>query len=486
LVGAVIRTVWCTPFGGLGHIFLHLDILKFSRISRKSQKNHVLKFISRPYVRGNRADFDEWENLGNPGWGYESILPYFKKSEHNEDLHNDFHGQKGPLHVTFAKNYQTPFAKAFVKACVEAGIPENQDYNGASQEGAGFFQFTIKGGKRHSSASAFLKPIIARKNLKILTYTQVKKILVKNDHAIGVEFFTGKNSNEAAYAKKEVILSAGAFQSPQLLMLSGIGEPEELKKRGIDLVKSLPAVGKNLQDHLFFPVSGLSFTKDGFNHHLRPWNQVKNLIQYLITHQGVMTCSPLEAVAFYSTQKNKPVDFQLHFSPIQGGMESDMYDLNTYPTTDGFTILPSLLKPKSIGYVGLNSDQATEAPIIQPNFLSEEEDLQMLIDGAKKALEIFAQESFTPYFKSLVSPLDQSDEGIAAHIREKVETIYHPVGTCKMGNDSNSVVNPRLQVHGIEGLRVADASIMPKIVAGNTNAAVIMIGEKAADMILIG
>jgi len=436
------------------------------------------------YVRGNKADFDEWEDLGNKGWGYESILPYFKKSEHNDDLHNDFHGQNGPLHVAFAKSHQTPFAKAFVNACIEVGIPENQDYNGASQEGAGFFQFNIRGGKRHSSASAFLKPIIGRKNLKILTHSQVKKILVKNDRAVGVEFFTGTNSNDAAYAKKEVILSAGAFHSPQLLMLSGIGEQEELKNKGIDLVKSVPAVGKNLQDHLFFPVSGLASTRDGFNHHLSPLNQVKDLIQYLITHQGVMTCSPLEAVAFYSTQKNKPVDFQLHFSPIQAGMEADMYDLNTYPTTDGFTILPSLLKPKSVGYVGLNSNHATEAPIIQPNFLSQEEDLQALIDGAKKALEIFSKDSFSPYFKSLVFPLDQSDEGIAAHIRERVETIYHPVGTCKMGNDADSVVNWKLQVNGIEGLRVADASIMPRIVAGNTNAAVIMIGEKAADLIL--
>lgn len=438
------------------------------------------------YVRGNKADFDEWENLGNQGWGYESILPYFKKSEHNEDLQNEFHGQKGPLHVTFAKSHQTPFAKAFVKACVEAGIPENQDYNGATQEGAGFFQFNIKAGKRHSTASAFLKPIFGRKNLRILTHTQVKKILIKNDRAIGVEFFTGKNSHDTAHAKKEVILSAGAFQSPQLLMLSGIGEPEELKKKGIDLVRSLPAVGKNLQDHLFFPVSGLSSTKEGFNHHLSPWNQVKDLIQYLITHQGVMACSPLEAGAFYSTQKNKPVDFQLHFSPMQAGNDgkTDMYNLDTYPRTDGFTILPSLLKPKSVGYVSLNSNHAKEAPIIQPNFLSQEADLQTLIDGAKKALEIFSQDSFSPYLKSLVCPLDQSNEGIAAHIRERVETIYHPVGTCKMGNDADSVVNWKLQVKGIEGLRVADASIMPRIVAGNTNAAVIMIGEKAADMIL--
>lgn len=438
------------------------------------------------YVRGNKADFDEWENLGNPGWGYDSVLPYFKKSEHNADLNDSFHGKNGPLHVEFAKSHQTPYARAFVEACIQAGIPASPDYNGEKQEGAGYFQFTIKNGKRHSTAEAFLKPILSRKNLKVLTQSQVKKILIQKDRAVGVEYFTGKNSSERILAKKEVILCAGAFQSPQLLMLSGIGEPEELKNKRIDLVKSLPGVGKNLQDHLFFPVSAFSKTQEGFNHHLTPWNQAKDFIQYLITSKGVLTCSPLEAVAFYSTQIDKPVDFQLHFTPIQVGNDgkTDLYNLDTYPKEDGFTILPSLLKPKSIGYVGTRSSHALEAPIIQPKFLSEEEDLITLVNGAKKALEIFAQEAFKPHTKELVCPLDQTDQGIIELIRQRVETIYHPVGTCKMGHDPDAVVNSKLQVIGIEGLRVADASIMPTIVAGNTNAAVIMIGEKASELIL--
>jgi choline dehydrogenase len=261
-----------------------------------------------------------------------------------------------------------------------------------------------------------------------------------------------------------------------------------LKRRGIDLVKSLPGVGQNLQDHLFFPVSALSSTKQGFNHHLSPWNQTKDLLQYFISRTGVMTCSPLEAVAFYSTKENQAVDFQLHFAPIHIGDDgkTDMYDLNTYPRTDGCTILPSILKPKSRGYVGLNSSNAQEPPLVQPNFLAVEDDLITLVQGSKKAIEIFSQEAFQPFIKEIICPLNQSEDSLADHIRRTVETIYHPVGTCKMGIDQDSVVNPVLQVMGIEGLRVADASIMPRIVAGNTNAATIMIGEKAADLILNG
>lgn len=438
------------------------------------------------YVRGNKADFDEWESLGNIGWGYQSILPLFKKSEHNQDLQNEFHGQNGPLNVSFAKSHQTPFARAFVDSCEKAGIPKNTDYNGENQAGAGFFQFTIKNGKRHSTAEAFLKPVLSRKNLTVFTQTHVKKILIKNGRAIGIEVLTGKNSSDSIFCKKEVILCAGAFQSPQLLMLSGIGDPEELKRIKIPLVKSLPGVGKNLQDHLFFPVSALSTTKQGFNHHLSPLNQAKDLIQYFLFRNGAMTCSPLEAVAFYPSKENIPVDFQLHFAPIQIGNDgkTDMYDLNTYPRTDGFTILPSLLKPKSKGLVSLRSINPLDSPLIQPNFLSAEEDLLTLIQGAKKALDIFSQHPFQPFFKELICPLDKSDDGLAKHIRERVETIYHPVGTCKMGIDQDAVVNPSLQVIGIEGLRVADASIMPRIIAGNTNASTIMIGEKASEMIL--
>jgi choline dehydrogenase len=438
------------------------------------------------YVRGNRADYDEWAALRNTSWDYESVLPYFKKSEHNEDLHNRFHGVSGPLNVTFAKGYKTPFADAFVEACAANGIPKNPDYNGAEQIGASLLQFTIKNGFRHSCATAFLKPVRKRPNLTILTQAQAKRIIIKNDQASGVEFFTQNGSTSIVIARKEVILSAGAYQSPQLLMLSGIGSKEELSDHSIDCIKDLPGVGKNLQDHLFFNCAALSKTQEGFNHHIAPAHQLKGIAQLYLFGKGALTCSPLEAVAFFNTTDKSGVDFQFHFAPMQVGSDykTDFHDLSTFPKTDGFSILPSLIKPKSRGVVGLLSADPKAAPLIQPNFLQVQEDWETLIRGTQKAIEILQSAAFDPYRKAIITPPDQTREGIIAHIKKSVETIYHPVGTCKMGNEEAAVVNAQLQVYGIGGLRVADASIMPTIVSGNTNAACIMIGEKASDLIL--
>ncbi len=439
------------------------------------------------YVRGNRADYDEWASLGNRGWDYDSVLPLFKKSEHSQNIHNQFHGQNGPLNVCHGITYRTPFADAFVKACMQNGIPENQDYNGANQDGAFHFQFTKKNGVRQSAATAFLKPIFNRKNLKIITQSPVKQILIENDKAIGVEYFIGKNSTEKAFAKKEVILSAGAIQSPQLLMLSGIGPKEELKKQNILQKKEIIGVGKNLQDHLFYNVSALATVQKGLNHDLKPINQLKGLVKYLYKKAGPFNASPLEAGAFFDLNNSGKVDFQFHFVSVHlgAGYEADMYDYTTYPKTDGFTILPSLLKPKSRGYIGLHDADSRSAPLIQPNFLEEESDLITLIKGGRKAIEVLESEAFDPYRAQLLTPPDtSSDDAIAQHIRKRLETIYHPVGTCKMGNDEMSVVDDHLRVHGIENLRVIDASIMPTIVSGNTNAPTIMIGEKGAEFII--
>ena len=439
------------------------------------------------YVRGNKADYDEWESLDNKGWGYENVLPFFKKSENSEHIHNEFHGQNGPLNVCHGVSTKTSYTDAFVNACNNIGILENQDYNGAQQEGSFHFQFTIKNGVRQSCATAFLKPILKRKNLTIVTHATVNQVIIENDVAVGVKFFTGKNIENTAKAKKEVILSAGALQSPQLLMLSGIGEKDELKKHKIPLKKEIFGVGKNLQDHLFYNVSGLASTKEGNNRQLKPWNQFTGILKYLNQKKGPLNASPLEAGAFFDLNNSGKVDFQFHFASIHlgAGYEPNMYEYKTYPYADGFTILPSLLKPKSRGFIGLHNSDARSAPLIQPNFLSENEDLEMLIKGGKKAIEVLENEAFDKFRKEIITPpIRKSDDGWANHIRKRLETIYHPVGTCKMGSDEMAVVDEKLQVKGIENLRVIDASIMPTIISGNTNAPVIMIGEMGASMIL--
>ncbi|WP_301928798.1 GMC family oxidoreductase [Ferruginibacter sp.] len=441
------------------------------------------------YVRGNKADYNDWAALGNEGWSYDDVLPYFKKSENNEDLLNDYHGQQGELTTGFAKRFKTPFASAFIKASMQCGFAENNDYNGAQMGGVGPFQFNIKDGKRQSSAVAFLKPAMNRKNLVVLTNAHIKKIILQQHKAVGVELMTGNNSTQEIKAAKEVILSAGSFASPQLLMLSGIGDKDELKELGIDCLHPLPGVGKNLQDHLFYPVSTLARQQLGQNHHLQPLHQLKDLLQYLAFKKGPLTIGPLEAVAFGSTNQSPGrVDYQLHFASFQVGNQYnvDFYDAKTFPAdNDGYSILPTLLRPQSRGYVSLRSNNPFDFPIIQPNFLSAEADKKLLIAAGKKAIEIMAAAAFDIYRKELLYPPDcSSDEAILLHIQKSVETVYHPVGTCKMGKDEMAVVDNSLRVHNIENLRVVDASVMPTIVSGNTNAPVYMIAEKAADMIL--
>ena len=433
------------------------------------------------YVRGNAADYDEW-NL--PGWSYADVLPYFKKSEHNAQFQNEYHGQNGELYVSHAESFRTPFATGFVEACQQAGMPFNEDYNGASQVGTSYFQFTIKNGRRHSGADAFLKPVTNRPNLHIRTRAQVQELLLKDQTVYGVRLTNG----EEIRVKKEVILSAGAFHSPTILQQSGIGDPDELKAAGISLKHILPGVGKNLQDHLFFGVSALAREPLGQNHTLKPWYLLKGMAEYAFQKTGPMSVSPLEAVAFGHTEnKTSGVDYQFHFIPIQLGSDYsvDPYNPKTYPKEDGFSILPTLLKPESRGYVKIREKGNIHFPVIQPHFLTSEKDRQVLLKATKIAMEVIQQEALAKYTKEWITPpLRQSDEGIWEHIKKQIETVYHPVGTCRMGNTADCVVDTQLRVHGLQGLRVIDASIMPTIVAGNTNAPVYMIAEKGADMIL--
>lgn len=443
------------------------------------------------YIRGHRNDYDLWEKLGAQGWGYKDVLPFFKKSECNEQIDDNFHGTKGLLNVTFAKQYRTPLAEAFVSGCIENNIPENRDCNGAEQSGAGFFQFTIKGGKRHSTAQAFLVPALHRRNLKVMTNTLVQRILIENDKVVGVEVKTNTGF-QTIKADKEIILCGGAFASPQILMLSGVGAKDELKKHGIELKKELAGVGNNLHDHLFFGVSCLSNWKGTLNNVLKPINQTKHLLNYFINKKGPLTISPLEAYAFFKSDETKTQpDIQFHFAPAHLGNEknlaagADIYNPATYPKTDGFTILPSLIQPKSRGYVKLRSNNPSDAPIIQPNYLAEEADCDILIKGFHAAKAVIESKAVSAFTRGINYPTKYvSDDDILAHIRKTVESIYHPVGTCKMGDDVLSVVDSQLRVHGVENLRVADASVMPQIISGNTNAACIMIGERCAEFIL--
>ena len=442
------------------------------------------------YVRGNPADYDGWAELGNFGWSFKDLLPYFKRSENHAQIDimdSYYHSRSGELGVTLPTKFKTPYVDGFIDACAALGIPKNLDYNGATQEGASLVQSTIKKGKRASGATAFLKPALNRKNLTAISNAHVDKIIFEGKKAVGVQYKKGVKTIQVK-SKNEIILSAGSFHSPQLLMLSGIGEASELKKHGIDCVHELKGVGKNLQDHLFYPICAQSKTQEGINHYISPLKQVKAAWDYFIHKRGVFCTSPLEGMAFFDlNQKGGKVNFQLHFSPICIGNEYgyDAYDLYDYPRIDGFTILPTLLHPKSRGTVSLSSNNPKEAPIIQPNFLKEKEDLDQLVKGGKFVFKIMEEKAMKNHIKVNRLPHNRtSDDMLIEHIKKTLETVYHPVGTCKMGNDSMAVVDSTLKVHGIKNLRVVDASIMPKIISGNTNAPVFMIAEKAADMIL--
>jgi choline dehydrogenase len=430
------------------------------------------------YIRGNRRDYDYWSELGNEGWSYADVLPYFKKSENEERGElgaSEYHATGGPLNVTDLRTIN-PLSRAFVEAGVEAGIPLTNDFNGAEQDGVGIYQVTQRGGLRHSAAVGYIHPILGRPNLTLQTHAHVSHVVCEGTRAVGVAYVQNGELQQVN-ANKEVILSGGTINSPQLLMLSGIGPADQLKALGITVVADLPGVGQNLQDHPAIVVLYASTQAISLAHA----QTAENLQDFIEKKLGPLTSNVAEGGAFVRTRADLPMpDLQYHFAPV--------YYLNhgfTVPEGDGYTIAPCVLHPKSRGYIALRSTNPTEAPVIQPNYFADEADMQVLVEGVKLARKIGEARAFAPFRDVETHPgaQAQSDEEIAEFIRNHVETLYHPVGTCKMGNDSRAVVDAHLRVRGIEGLRVIDASIMPTVVGGNTNAPTIMIAERAADLI---
>lgn len=436
------------------------------------------------YVRGHRLDYDEWRDLGNPGWGYDDVLPYFKKSERNERLADEYHGTTGPLNV--ADQVQpNPLSRAFMRAVQETGIPLNPDPNGAQQEGAFYHQVTQKDGWRESAATAFLDPVARRDNLVTLTGARATRIALDGDRARSVEFVRGGSANRV-HAEREVILAAGAINTPRLLLLSGIGPAAELEEVAIPVTHDLPGVGKNLHDQLEVYITAACAQPISYSGEDRWHKAVLHAIQWGLYKTGPATATITEGGAFINSSPDvRSPDLQLHFLPAYVVWEDGSH---TAADVDGHgvTLLACAVRPKSRGEVTLRSADPTAMPVVDPNYLAEPEDLDVSVEGIRRIREVFAAPAFRPYLRQEHMPGLQvkSDEQIRDYIRAWGKTDYHPVGTCKMGNDELAVVDAQLRVHGIQGLRVIDSSIMPTITSGNTQAPTIMIGEKGAAMIL--
>lgn len=435
------------------------------------------------YIRGHARDYDQWRQMGLSGWSYAEVLPYFKRSETYHGGGDAYHGHDGPLHVSAGES-DSPFNKALIEAGRQAGHPVTKDFNGFQQEGFGRYDLTIRDGKRWSAAAAYLAQALARPNLTCVTNARTTRILVENGRAIGVEYVVGKGGEPVrVHADAEVLLSAGAAQSPQILQLSGIGDPDALKATGVAPVHALEGVGQNLQDHLDVC---LSWTTKGLKTAYSANKGLAKLgvgLSYLFMGKGIGRQNFLESGAFLRSRPDldRP-DLQIH------AVLAIMQDHGKVVVEkDGFTLHVCQLRPESRGSVGLSSADPFADPKILCNYLAAEEDRRAMREGVRIGRDVAAQAALDPYRDSEHAPgaSVKSDEEIDAWIRARGETIYHPVGTCRMGaaDDRLAVVDDQLRVRGLAGLRVVDASVMPTLIGGNTNAPTIMIAERAADLI---
>lgn len=431
------------------------------------------------YVRGHRRDYDGWKSAGNGGWGYLDVLPCFKKAENQERGGSGFHGEGGPLNVADQRTIN-PLSEAFVAAAVETGRRRNPDFNGAEQDGFGFYQVNQKNGRRWSAADAYLRPALGRPNLEVLTRARAAKLFIEGSRVYGLEYLRGGKSLYAFCPEGEVVLAAGAIQSPQLLLLSGVGPVGDLEALGVEVAAELPGVGSNLHDHLFLPLT--YFCRRPVS--LASAESLTNAARYLSRHDGPLSSVIAEAGGFVRTRAGLDApDLQFHFAPaffVEHGFSN--------PEGHGFSIAPTLLTPRSRGRLTLSSADAEAAPRIDGRYLAEEADLEILLAGLRLGREIASQAAFDADRgdEHLPGASLESDEELEDYVRARAELLYHPVGTCRMGIDETAVVDPELRVHGLEGLRVADASVMPTIVRGNTHAPTVMIAEKAAAMMLAG
>ena len=433
------------------------------------------------YTRGHPADYDHWAAQGNPGWSYAEVLPYFKKAEHNERGADDFHGAAGPLNVMDLPS-PSRFSELFVQAGEQAGYARNADFNGADQEGVGMYQVTHKHGERYSAAKAYVTPNLTRPNLKVFTGARTTRILMEKKRAVGVEF-EHEGQTKQLKCQREVLLCAGAIQSPQILMLSGIGPKAHLLDHHIVPLHDLPGVGEHLHDHVdVVQVVDVPAAKDLFGVSVTGGLKMLNgVLEWRNHRSGMLTTNFAEAGGFIKSDPSEAIpDLQLHF--VIGKL------INHGRTTTlghGFSCHVCLLRPRSFGSVRLASSDPLALPLVDPDFLSSRDDMDRMVRGFKLMRQILAQPALSALGgrELAATAKAQTDDDIEQAIRNLADTIYHPVGSCRMGPDDMAVVDAQLRVHGLQGLRVVDASIMPRVVGGNTNAPVIMVAEKAADMI---